>query len=199
MRILLAEDHPVLGPDLKKGLERDSYVVDLVVQGEDALPGLSGLEVCRQLRDHKRAMPILLLTAIGEVEHRVRGLDLGADDYLTKPFAFEELQARLRALLRRASSEKTAVLSFLDLALDTRTHEAWRGWWSGVGWAFMVARRGSLKDAGPSLNGQHSQISIDICPPALSRARSAGGDKPRPYRPDTGNMIHLQCLTKQGH
>jgi DNA-binding response OmpR family regulator len=144
VRLLLAEDHPVLGPDLKKGLERSSYMVDLVVLGEDALalglagsydllvldillPGLSGLEVCRHLRDHKRTMPILLLTALGEVEHRVRGLDLGADDYLTKPFAFEELEARVRALLRRASSEKTAVLRFLDLALDTRTHEAWRG------------------------------------------------------------------------
>lgn len=144
MRILLAEDHPVLGPDLKKGLERDSYLVDLVVHGEDALalglaqsydllvldillPGLSGLEVCRQLRDHKVTMPILLLTALGEVGHRVRGLDLGADDYLSKPFAFEELEARVRALLRRVSSEKTAVLHFLDLALDTRTHEAWRG------------------------------------------------------------------------
>ena len=144
MRILLAEDHPVLGPDLKKGLERDSYVVDLVAHGEDALalglassydllvldillPGLSGLEICRLLRNHKRTMPILLLTALGEVEHRVRGLDLGADDYLTKPFAFEELQARVRALLRRASSEKTAVLHFLDLALDTSTHQAWRG------------------------------------------------------------------------
>jgi DNA-binding response OmpR family regulator len=144
MRILLAEDHPILGPDLKKGLERGSYIVDLVSHGEDALalglaraydllvldillPGLNGLEVCRQLRDHKRIMPILLLTAIGEVEHRVRGLDLGADDYLTKPFAFEELEARVRALLRRASSEKTAVLRFMDLTLDTSTHQAWRG------------------------------------------------------------------------
>ncbi len=144
MRILVAEDHPVLGPDLKKGLERCSYVVDLVVHGEDALalglamsydliildillPGLSGFEVCRQLRNQKRKMPILVLTALGEVDHRVRGLDLGADDYLTKPFAFRELEARVRALVRRASSEKTSVLRFMDLTLDTRTHEAWRG------------------------------------------------------------------------
>ena len=105
MRILVAEDHPALGPDLKRGLERCSYVVDLVVHGEDALalglatsydllildillPGLTGLEVCQRLRDHKRTVPILLLTALGEVEHRVKGLDLGADDYLTKPLPF---------------------------------------------------------------------------------------------------------------
>lgn len=144
MRILVAEDHPSLGPDLKKGLERSSYVVDLVAHGEDALalglarsydliildillPGLDGLEVCRQLRDHKRTVPILFLTALGEVDQRVRGLDLGADDYLTKPFAFRELEARVRALVRRKSPEKTTVLRFMDLKLDTSTHEAWRG------------------------------------------------------------------------
>jgi DNA-binding response OmpR family regulator len=144
MRILVAEDHPLLGPDLIKGLERCSYVVDLVVQGEDALalglampydliildillPGLSGFEVCRQLRDRQRKIPILMLTALGEVHQRVRGLDLGADDYLTKPFAFPKLEARVRALVRRTSSEKTSVLHFLDLTLDTRTHETWRG------------------------------------------------------------------------
>jgi DNA-binding response OmpR family regulator len=144
MRILVAEDHPVLGTGLKKGLERCSYVVDLVEQGEDALalglarsydliildillPGLSGLEVCRQLRNRKRRMPILFLTALGEVPQRVQGLDVGADDYLTKPFAFEELEARVRALVRRAGEEKTAQLRFLDVTLDTRTHEVWRG------------------------------------------------------------------------
>src|SRR5947209_1644336 len=144
MRILVVEDHPSLGPDLKKGLERCSYVVDLAVDGEDALalgltrsydliildillPGLNGLEVCRQLRDHKRTVPILLLTALGEVDHRVKGLDRGADDYLTKPFAFRELEARVRALVRRTSSEKTTVLHFMDLTLDTHTHEARRG------------------------------------------------------------------------
>jgi DNA-binding response OmpR family regulator len=144
MRILVAEDHPALGPDLKKGLERCSYVVDLVADGEDALvlglttsydlmildillPGLSGLEVCEHLRNRKRRMPILFLTALGEVEQRVRGLDVGADDYLAKPFDFLELEARVRALLRRRSEEKTTVLRFLDLILDTRTHEARRG------------------------------------------------------------------------
>ncbi len=144
MRILVAEDHPVLGPDLKRGLEHSSYVVDLVVDGEDALalglttsydllildillPGLSGLEVCECLRNQKRKMPILFLTALGEVDQRVRGLDVGADDYLAKPFDFLELEARVRALLRRRSEEKTTLLRFLDLKLDTRTHEARRG------------------------------------------------------------------------
>src|SRR5207237_140633 len=144
MRILVVEDHPALRPDLKKGLERCSYVVDLAADGEDALalglaraydliildillPGLDGLQVCRQLRDHKRTVPILLLTALGEVDHRVRGLDLGADDYLTKPFAFRELEARVRALLRRDSSTRTMELQFMDIILDTKTHEVRRG------------------------------------------------------------------------
>jgi len=144
MRILVAEDHPELGADLKKGLERCSYIIDLVDNGENALalglttsydlvildillPGLSGLEVCKHLRNRKRKMPILFLTALGEVNQRVQGLDVGADDYLAKPFDFLELEARVRALLRRSSEEKTTRLCFLDLTLDTRTHEARRG------------------------------------------------------------------------
>ena len=120
MRILLAEDNPSLGPNLKKSLEKYHYAVDLTANGEDALasglsvsydllildvllPGLNGFEVCRELRDHKRTMPILMLTALGEVDQRVTGLNLGADDYLVKPFAFRELEARVRALLRRDS------------------------------------------------------------------------------------------------
>lgn len=144
MRILVAEDHIELGHDLKKGLEYCKYVVDLVAHGEDALslglstpydliildvllPGMSGFDVCRLLRDQKRQMPILFLTALGEVEQRIRGLDAGGDDYLCKPFSFRELEARVRALLRRTSTEKTTVLHFQDVRLDTRTHEAWRG------------------------------------------------------------------------
>ncbi|SRR6266851_6110024 len=144
MRILIAEDHPLLGPDLKKGLERCHYAVDLVENGEDAfdmaleitydllildilLPGLSGLEVCRQLREQQLEIPILFLSALGEVEQRVHGLDQGADDYLAKPFAFTELEARVRALLRRNQQPKDPVLRFLDLTLDTRTREVRRG------------------------------------------------------------------------
>ncbi|GAC1300551.1 MAG: response regulator transcription factor [Ktedonobacteraceae bacterium] len=144
MRILVVEDDPRLGPSLKKGLEGNHYAVDLAIDGEEALhfgqtvpydliildvllPGLSGFEVCRQLRQQKRTMPILLLTALGEVDHRVTGLDMGADDYLTKPFAFRELEARIRALLRRESPTKTAELHFMDITLNTSTHEVKRG------------------------------------------------------------------------
>ena len=144
MRILIAEDHSGLGEDLKKGLERHHYAVDLVTDGEDALslaltvaydlivldvmlPSLKGFEVCRQLRDKKRSMPILFLTALSDVDSRVTGLDLGGDDYLTKPFAFREFEARIRALLRRESTTKSVELSFLDVTLNTNTHELRRG------------------------------------------------------------------------
>lgn len=144
MRILVVEDDPRLGPSLKKGLEGNHYAVDLVANGEDAvlaalatpydliildilLPQLSGFDVCKQVRDHGRSMPILLLTALGEVNDRVKGLDLGADDYLVKPFALSELEARIRALLRRGSPMKTPTLHFMDISLDTTTHEVRRG------------------------------------------------------------------------
>jgi DNA-binding response OmpR family regulator len=102
-------------------VEYDLIILDVL------LPHFNGFEVCRQLRDRKRMMPILLLTALGEVDHRVMGLDTGADDYLTKPFAFRELEARVRALLRRESATRTIELRFLDITLDTGTHEARRG------------------------------------------------------------------------
>lgn len=144
MRILIAEDNPSLGTNLKKSLENYHYAVDLTTNGEDAvslglsvpydliildilLPTLNGFEVCRQLRDHKRTVPILMLTALGEIDQRVTGLNLGADDYLVKPFSLRELEARVRALLRRDSVAKTSVLTFLDITLDTATHEAKRG------------------------------------------------------------------------
>jgi len=144
MRILVAEDDPHLGPTLKKGLEESHYAVDLVTDGEEAisagltipynliildimLPLLDGFEVCRQLRSQKRMTPILFLTALSDVDHRVTGLDIGADDYLTKPFAFRELEARVRALLRREGPSKTSELHFMDITLDTRTYEVRRG------------------------------------------------------------------------
>src|SRR6266446_5904842 len=118
MRILVAEDDPHLGPSLKKGLESSHYAVDLVQDGEEALslglavpydliildillPQLDGFKVCQRLRNQDRTLPILFLTALDEIDNRVKGLDLGADDYLTKPFAFRELEARVRALLMR--------------------------------------------------------------------------------------------------
>ena len=144
MRILVVEDDPRLGASLKKGLEGNHYAVDLVANGDDALlmalatpydllildvllPGLNGLDVCKQLREQERTLPILLLTALGEVDHRVKGLDQGADDYLVKPFSFSELEARVRALLRRGAPIKVPTLRFMDIVLDTRTHEVHRG------------------------------------------------------------------------
>lgn len=144
MRILVVEDHPTLGRDVKTYLESRTYAVDLVTTGENALfqgldlpydliildimlPDISGLDVCRRLREQKQHVPLLFLTALGEIEHRVAGLDLGADDYLVKPFDFRELEARVRALLRRDGVPKSPILRFLDLDLDTRTHEAKRG------------------------------------------------------------------------
>ena len=144
MRILVAEDDPHLGPSLKKGLEESHYAVDLVVDGEEALsvglavpynliildillPQIDGFEVCKQLRDQKRMTPILFLSALSGLDHRVSGLDIGGDDYLTKPFAFRELEARVRALLRREGPTKTSTLSFLDITLDTLSHEVRRG------------------------------------------------------------------------
>ena len=144
MRILVAEDDPRLGRSLKKGLEESYYAVDLVEDGEETLslglsipydliildillPRLDGLNVCKQLRSEGKTTPILFLTALDGVDQRVAGLDQGADDYLTKPFAFRELEARVRALLRRESTSKTTVLQFMDITLDVQTHQVRRG------------------------------------------------------------------------
>lgn len=144
MRILVAEDDPYLGTSIKKGLEGHRYAVDLVTDGQEALtmsklisydlvildvmlPEVDGFEVCRQLRMRQQATPILFLTALSDIDNRVTGLDLGGDDYLTKPFAFRELEARVRALLRRDGSSRTTTLNFLDITIDTVTHEVRRG------------------------------------------------------------------------
>jgi two-component system response regulator TctD len=121
MRILLVEDHPELARWVAKALQGSGFAVDVIADGADAdqmlrteeyalaildltLPGLDGLDVLKRLRDRKQTLPVLLLTARGDVAERVRGLNLGADDYLTKPFALEELEARIKALLRRGQS-----------------------------------------------------------------------------------------------
>jgi len=146
MRILVVEDEERIARFLKQGLEEESYAVDLVDDGPSALdwvagtnydlilldvmlPGLTGFEVCRLLRQRGVTTPILMLTARDEVDDRVTGLDAGADDYLPKPFAFKELLARMRALLRRTTTAPTpdTVLKLADLALDTVTHLARRG------------------------------------------------------------------------
>jgi two-component system, OmpR family, response regulator len=143
MRILLVEDEPRMAALLKRGLEDERYAVDISGNGPEGLwlgseydydaivldvmlPGLDGFEVCRQLRAMGRWAPILLLTARDAVEDRIRGLDAGADDYLAKPFAFGELLARLRALLRRGARERPAVLVVGDLRLDPATRAVTR-------------------------------------------------------------------------
>ena len=147
MRVLVVEDEERIARFLKKGLEEESYAVDVVGDGPAALdwvagvsydlilldvmlPGLNGFEVCRLLRNRGVTSPILMLTARDEVDDRVAGLDAGADDYLPKPFAFKELLARIRALVRRSTNSIDApvtVLKLADLELDTITHQAKRG------------------------------------------------------------------------
>jgi two-component system OmpR family response regulator len=144
MRLLIVEDDLKLAGLLRRGLGDEGSAVDLARSGEDALwmaaatpydavvldvmlPGIDGFETCRRLRDDGVWAPVLLLTARDSVEDRVAGLDGGADDYLTKPFSFAELSARLRALVRRGRPERPAVLAVGDLRLDPATRRAWRG------------------------------------------------------------------------
>lgn len=143
MRILLVEDERDAAHMLSKGLREQTYAVDLAYDGAEALekaeintydllildvmlPGVDGFEVCRQLRERGLSVPILLLTARGGVTDRITGLDRGADDYLTKPFDFGELLARIRALLRRGADLKETVLQIGDLSVDTRSHSVIR-------------------------------------------------------------------------
>jgi two-component system response regulator MprA len=146
-RILIIEDEERIRQFLYRGLAYEGYRVDTATDGVEGLalarkqppdlvildwmlpenePGLDGIEVCRRLRE-VGSVPILMLTAKDSVEDRVRGLDAGADDYLVKPFALNELLARVRALLRRTQPEGLEILTFDDLTLDTGTHQAFRG------------------------------------------------------------------------
>lgn len=137
MRLLLVEDELDAARMLARGLRDHAYAVDLAYDGEEAvrklhaspydavildimLPHLDGISVCRHMRAHGLAMPVLMLTALDQIQHRIDGLDSGADDYLTKPFDFGELLARVRALLRRGPALQDAVLTVDDLVLDTR-------------------------------------------------------------------------------
>jgi len=144
MRALVVEDERKLGELLRRGLGEEGYAADLADRGEEALwmaqavaydaivldvmlPGADGFEICRRMRGNGVWSPVLMLTARDAVDDRVSGLDAGADDYLAKPFAFEELLARLRALTRRAPAERPPVLEVGDLRLDPAAHKAWRG------------------------------------------------------------------------
>ena len=144
MRILVVEDEAVAAAVLSKGLREHAYAVDIAADGSTALeqaclsdydlivldvlmPGINGLEVCRRLRAEGIAAPILMLTARGEPDQRVEGLDVGADDYLAKPYHFPELLARIRALLRRGPALASSVVTIEDLTIDTRTRRVQRG------------------------------------------------------------------------
>jgi two-component system OmpR family response regulator len=144
VRVLIVEDEPKMAGLLRRGLAEQGVVADVVARGEDAvwmagataydaisldvmLPGIDGLETCRRLREAGVWSPVLMLTARGEVEDRVAGLDGGADDYLVKPFELAELAARLRALARRGPRERPAVLQVGDLRLDPAERRVWRG------------------------------------------------------------------------
>jgi two-component system, OmpR family, response regulator len=144
MRLLIVEDEPKLAGLLARGLGEEGHAADVASRGEDALwmaqaapydailldvmlPGLDGFATCRELRARGIWTPVLMLTARDGVEDRIEGLDTGADDYLVKPFAFTELLARLRALVRRAPAERPAELRVGDLRLDPATHRARRG------------------------------------------------------------------------
>jgi two-component system OmpR family response regulator len=144
MRILVVEDDPTTARLIVRGLSEHGNATDTATRGEDAirmaeshdydaivldvmLPGLGGFATCAALRKSDVWAPVLMLTARDSVEDRVAGLDAGADDYLTKPFSFAELRARLRALVRRGASKRPTVLEVGDLRLDPAAHRVWRG------------------------------------------------------------------------
>jgi len=141
MRILIVEDDPILADGLTRSLQQSGYAVDCARNGEQAdslltgtpydllvldlgLPKIDGFEVLRRLRKRGNRVPVLILTARDEIQHRVQGLDLGADDYLTKPFDLSELEARMRALIRRGQFGASAELAFGRLTLDTAGRRA---------------------------------------------------------------------------
>jgi two-component system OmpR family response regulator len=144
MRVLVVEDDARMAAAIRRGLRYEGLVVDVAGDGDEALarvsaieyevvvldvmlPGIDGVETCRRLRERANWVPVLMLTARDAIEDRVRGLDGGADDYMTKPFSLAELTARLRALARRGQSARPAVLEAGPLRLDPATHEVSRG------------------------------------------------------------------------
>jgi two-component system OmpR family response regulator len=144
MHVLIVEDEVKMAALIRRGLKEDGLTVDVAGTGEEALgmvrasvydaivldvilPGIDGFETCRRMRVEGVWAPVLMLTARGALEDRISGLDGGADDYLTKPFSFAELLARLRALARRGQAERPAVVEVGDLRLDPATRQVWRG------------------------------------------------------------------------
>jgi len=144
MRVLVVEDEPKMAALIARGLREEGHGADIAGAGEDAiwmveaapydavildlmLPGLDGFATLRRMRDNDIWVPVLMLTARDAIDDRVGGLDAGADDYLTKPFSFAELLARLRAIVRRAPGERPTTIEVGDLRLDPAAHRVWRG------------------------------------------------------------------------
>lgn len=146
MKILIVEDNKKLATNLKEGLEQDGFVVDCIFDGLEAerkiriqqkeydvvildlmLPGMDGVDICLSWRTHGVTVPILMLTARDTTDEKVRGLNVGADDYLAKPFALEEVIARVRALLRRPATSEQVILRVGDITLDTISHDVKKG------------------------------------------------------------------------
>jgi two-component system, OmpR family, response regulator len=144
MKILVIEDEHKIANSIKKGLEQESFVVDLAYDGIEGydlasgeeydvivldlmLPGMNGIKICQKLRQEKNHTPIIVLTAKGELDDKILGLNTGADDYLVKPFAFGELVARIRALARRPNNSLGSILELDDLTLNSLTYEVKRG------------------------------------------------------------------------
>lgn len=144
MQILIVEDEEKIANFLRRGLLEESYAVDIANDGEDALykfnineydlvildlliPKINGISVCRKIREVNTSIPIMVLTAKDAIEDKIKGLDAGADDYMTKPFSFSELSARVRALIRRGKKADPTVLTIDDLSLDPSTRTAKRG------------------------------------------------------------------------
>ena len=144
MKILIVEDEHLIATSIKKGLEQEHYTVDIAFDGLEGydlaasneydiilldlmLPGLDGLSICQKLRAENIHTPILMLTAKSQLDDKVKGFNVGADDYLTKPFAFEELLARIRALSRRPQQTTSKILTVADLSIDTTNYQVKRG------------------------------------------------------------------------
>ena len=146
MRILIIEDEVRLAKAIKKGLTQEGFAVDIASDGKEGkylaevnekeydliildinLPEIDGITLCQTLRKNKNKTPIIMLTALSSLEDRVRGLDSGADDYITKPFAFLEFRSRVHALIRRSKKEITPTLKAFDLVLDPLKHQVERG------------------------------------------------------------------------
>jgi two-component system response regulator MprA len=204
--ILVVDDDRRLAASIRRALAYEGYRVSLAEDGPSALrsareslpdlvildvmmPGIDGVEVCRRLRAGSESLPILMLTARDSIGDRVTGLDSGADDYLVKPFAYDELVARVRALLRRAAGGRSDNLAFADLALEVGAHQARRGeralTLSALEFSLLehflrnprlVLSRDALLDAVWGIDGETASNVVDVYVGYLRRELEAGGE-----------------------